>query len=413
MPNAMIITAGSHLREHAPITVVMPENELPPSSLAELHGGVLGEACRELTDALEQLQVGEHMAVASMELVQNNSVAKLPVQIEQFGGKIRAHCIVPRLEINQCAQVKLSADAVDSPSHVQLQAKEEDCEIAIHIGDALFTAYQYSNRYVRPFLYPVIGPFGDPVTRELEGDPKMGFDHIHHRSIYTAWGDVNGVDVWSEEKGHGYMRHHCFGRIVSGPVFGQISAHVVWTDESERPLMDQVTVYRFYALPRSHRLVDIMIAFHATHGDVKFGDTKEGGILSLRVYPTMTVRNGGRLENSYGGVNEDEVWGRRAHWCDYSGVVNGNWVGVAIFDHPNNFRYPTYWHARNYGLMTANPFGLSAFLGEGYDGTYTLPAGQWFIFRYRLYIHVGDAQVGRVREHYLNYVAPPVCQLAK
>ncbi|HID05669.1 MAG TPA: hypothetical protein EYP10_00825, partial [Armatimonadetes bacterium] len=118
MPNAMIITAGSHLREHAPITVVMPENELPPSSLAELHGEVLGEACRELTDALEQLQVGEHMAVASMELVQNNSVAKLPVQIEQFGGKIRAHCIVPRLEINQCAQVKLSADAVDSPSHV-------------------------------------------------------------------------------------------------------------------------------------------------------------------------------------------------------------------------------------------------------------------------------------------------------
>ena len=58
----------------------------------------------------------------------------------------------------------------------------------------------------------------------------------------------------------------------------------------------------------------------------------------------MEVRNGGKIENSYGGISESETWGKRAQWCDYSGPIEGRIVGVSVFDHPESFRYPTYWH---------------------------------------------------------------------
>ena len=91
--------------------------------------------------------------------------------------------------------------------------------------------------------------------------------------------------------------------------------------------------------------------------------------------------------------------------------MNNKTVGVAYFDHPKNFRHPTYWHARDYGLRTANPFGLSYFEGKGYNGDYTLPAGESLRFRYRVYIHKGDVVEGKVSEKYHNYVNPPKVQV--
>jgi len=156
------------------------------------------------------------------------------------------------------------------------------------------------------------------------------------------------------------------------------------------------------------RLLEMRVTFTASEGDVRFGDTKEGGICSVRVAYPMEVDRGGRIENAFGGVNEEETWGKRAHWCDYSGVVDGHLVGIAIFDHPSNLRHPTYWHVRNYGLMTANPFALSHFLpGQGLDGSYTLRAGQSLEFRYAIYVHAGDATQGAVRQRYLHWIYPP------
>jgi len=79
----------------------------------------------------------------------------------------------------------------------------------------------------------------------------------------------------------------------------------------------------------------------------------------------------------------------------------------AIFDHPANFRYPTYWHVRNYGLMTANPFALSYYYNDpGRDGSYVLSNGDSLVFRYRLFVHSGNAKEGKVSEAYHNYINP-------
>jgi hypothetical protein len=123
----------------------------------------------------------------------------------------------------------------------------------------------------------------------------------------------------------------------------------------------------------------------------------------------MDVPLGGRITNSFGGIDEGETWGKRAHWCDYTGPVDGKVVGITVFDHPTNFRHPTYWHVRNYGLMTANPFGVSYFTNnKANDGSHEVPANERFTFRYRLLVHKGTAEEASVAEHYHDYVNPPV-----
>ena len=126
-----------------------------------------------------------------------------------------------------------------------------------------------------------------------------------------------------------------------------------------------------------------------------------------RAASALDVPRGGRIENVYGGVDEGETWGKAAHWCDYSGTVDGQAAGIAILDHPLSFRYPTHWHVRDYGLMTANPFGYAAYTNGAKNGSHLLNAGATLSFSYRVVLHRGNATQADIPAHYLNFAAPP------
>jgi hypothetical protein len=133
------------------------------------------------------------------------------------------------------------------------------------------------------------------------------------------------------------------------------------------------------------------------------GDTKEG-TFAIRVVKALEAPVGHML-NSEGAVGEKEIWGKRARWVDYSGTVEGEKLGLAIFDHPKNPKYPTYWHARGYGLFAVNPFGEHDFCNDPTrDGSLTIPPGQTLTLRYRVFIHHGDAAEAQVAEAYERYV---------
>ena len=199
----------------------------------------------------------------------------------------------------------------------------------------------------------------------------------------------------------------------SGPVFGRIACTLDWVSEKAVAVLEERREITVWDLPANGRAIDLTVAFHATRGPVRFGDTKEGGICSVRVASSMDASGAGTIVNSYGGTNEAETWGKRAHWCDYYGPVHGHTVGIAIFDHPANLRYPTYWHVRNYGLMTANPFGLSHFLNDRtVDGAHTLEAGGVLTFRYRVYCHAGTTVEGEVAGKSHDFITPPQVAVA-
>jgi len=336
----------------------------------------------------------------------------VPCQVSKGVKGVRLTWIVPSLKAgSSLGLVVKPAPGTKTAETVTLRDCAKDGRVDIRVGNALFSSYHYANKWVRPFLHPVIGPFGARVTRNwpiiknVKGEHR---DHVHHKSLWVAYGECDDTDNWSEEPGHGYQRHQGFDRLVSGPVYGEIVARNHWCKGSGEKQFEETRAMRFYAMPDGERLMDLEVTFRMTEGKVVFRDTKEGGLVSVRVASSMDVRNGGRIENGYGGVNEGETWGRKAPWCDYSGMADGRHVGVAIFDHERNPRYPTEWHVRDYGLMTANCFAWKHYRPEdGQSGDMTFPKGAVRQWRYRLFIHNGDARTGRVREHFLDYIAPP------
>ena len=293
---------------------------------------------------------------------------------------------------------------------VALEQSGGKVDILIH--GALFTSYNYDVQYARPFLYPVIGPYGHGITRNypmVADVPGESSDHEHHRSLYTAFGEVNDVDNWSENpKGHGRVVHKAFASLESGPVYGRIVAENDWVSQMGQSVVTETRTMAFYSTPSSARIVDYAVVFHAGDEPVTFGDTKEGGILSVRVASSMDASRGlgGQITNAYGGINEGETWGKPSPWCDYSGPVAGRRVGIAVLDHPDNLRHPTQWHVRNYGLMTANCFGWSYYRNDkSIDGSYTVLPNTDLTFRYRLYIHAGGAE--HVPGRFADWAYPP------
>jgi hypothetical protein len=256
----------------------------------------------------------------------------------------------------------------------------------IEINGELFSEYFFQD-VPRPYYYPLIGPGGVAMTRNwpMKTTPNEDHDHPHHRSLWFAHGAVNGQDFWSEQKGFGKIVHDGFDEVKSGKKEGIIRSKDKWVAASGAIVCTDERILRIYR-PASpgERLFDFEITLHASNGDVVFGDTKEGA---------MAVR-------------DDETWGKRADWCDYYGPVDGKTAGLAIFDHPQNPRHPTWWHVRDYGLFAANPFGQHDFekLSDKSAGNLTIPAGKSVTFRYRFYLHAGDDQQGKVSQKYQDYV---------
>jgi hypothetical protein len=159
-----------------------------------------------------------------------------------------------------------------------------------------------------------------------------------------------------------------------------------------------------FAGDASTRTIDAAFTLTADQGPLTIGDTKEGAF-AIRVAPELTAP-AGRMINSRGGQGEQEIWGKQAEWVEYDGTIGGKPVGVAILDSPRNFRHPTYWHARGYGLFAVNPFGLRAFTGnESRDGRYTISLGASLTLRYRVVIHAGDYEQARIEDIYRGYAA--------
>ena len=336
--------------------------------------------------------------------------ARTPCQIEPAGGGARLTWLVAAAPSRTALAYVLDTDAPAVPDAVAL-ADDGAGRLDVAIGGQAFTTYNYGAQWARPFLYPVIGPHGKCIVRNwpmVEGVAGEVQDHLHHKGIWVAYGEVNGTDNWSEIGGHATVRHGRFAEVTSGPVFGRFRAVNDWLSRDGVKQVEELREFTFYATPAGERLADVSILFRATDGEVRFTDTKEGGILSVRVATSMDGDKGGTIVNAYGGTTEAETWGKPSPWVDYYGPLEGRVVGIAILNHPASFRYPTRWHVRDYGLFTANPFALKHYEPErGWNGDHLLERGGELLFKYRLYIHDGRTDEANVRDKFLAYAQPP------
>ena len=295
---------------------------------------------------------------------------------------------------------------------------KEKKQLDVYIDDQLFTSYCYWDAQKKPVLYPLRTSKGTVVTRGFPLERLAGerTDHPHHVSVWFNYGNINGVDFWNNSGGKGSEKmgtvvHRSVKGVKNGPESASLDVTMDWImpDGSKVMQQDERLIFR---KGRDVRVIDRIITLTAQDKKVVFGDSKEGA-LGIRVArpleepatkPEIFTDEQGRptavpvMDNtgvagvymsSEGKVGEKDAWGTRAKWMTLSGNVKGEDVALGIFDHPKNSTFPTYWHARGYGLFAANPFGAKEFTKGATTLNYTLEPGQKATFRFRIIVHSG------------------------
>lgn len=268
-------------------------------------------------------------------------------------------------------------------------------EVMIRVHKREVTRYHFGpvgEGFRRPYFYPLIGPGDVGITRgypmvERPGEEK---DHPHHTSFFFAHGDVNGANFWMGST----VKPKESPEVLSGPVFGSLFSENLWSKDKEAILTERQSFSVLNVAPEI--VMDCEIDLSAENAPVVFGQTKEGGF-AIRVATGLTEKAGATMLDSEGRHGEKEIWSKTAAWVDYSGTVDGKKVGVTIMNHPKSYGFPTTWHARGYGLFSANPFMNKA---------ETIPKETGITLRYRVYVHSGNANEGKVAEVYNGYAIP-------
>jgi len=307
----------------------------------------------------------------------------------------------------------------------KVELKRSPHQIEVSIAGKPFGTYYFGPQSPKPYLSPLRSADGIILTRGwpmVKSIPGESHDHPHHRALYFAHGDINGIDFWGEaeptraqQTAHGKVYSSeelpkgrtVFAKLLKsegGPNSGTLSADFNLVGPDGKALGSETQTYTFRG-DETTRTIDCEVMVRADKGvPVKFGDTKEGAF-AIRLVKALEEPNG-RMLNSDGKAGEKAIWGKRANWVDYSGKVAGKELGIAIFDNPSNLRHPTTWHARGYGLFAVNPFGLHDFMNDPkQDGSYTVPVGGELTLRYRVFIHEGNASEAKVAEAYQAYAA--------
>jgi hypothetical protein len=310
--------------------------------------------------------------------------------------------------------IGLVAPGTLSAEEVVLRRQGNSVEVTI--GGKPFTTYNFDPKIAKSYLQSLRTANGVIVTRSYPVMDAIPPEHEHERSLephqrplYFAHGDINGYSFWTEgvfAKYYGPETPLNFGRMVFRKLeevrqTGTIRAlfDLVGSDGKAFAEEEQTFVFRG---DTDTRTVDCIFTIRALAKPVKFGDTKEG-TFAIRLAAELNAPQG-TMVNSEGGIGESQVWGKRADWVDVDGTIDGKSVGIAVFDNPKSFRHPTYWHARGYGLLAANPFGLSYFLKDPkQDGSYILAPKKSVTFSYRVFIHEGDYKAAKVAEKYNDY----------
>jgi hypothetical protein len=293
----------------------------------------------------------------------------------------------------------------------ELTLKQTGQGYEIHIDGQLFAGY-ITGYEGTPIIWPIIGPTGKKMTRDFpmleRNDQTEAKDHPHHRSLWFTHGDVNGFDFWALKKQK--IVHRKFVKTEIDNNTALIITENNWLDNEEQVVCSDVRTLRFGVFGEM-RFIDFDVTVTAVRDSVVFGDTKEG-TLGIRVSGTMDLTAKKRNPNAdWGGhiVNAEEIkdkdaWAKRSAWVDYYGPVEGEILGIAVLNHPLSFRYPTYWHVRDYGLFAANPFGVHDFEGKAEkNGEHKMRKGESFTLRYRILFHKGDAQSAGIAEAFQQY----------
>lgn len=320
----------------------------------------------------------------------------------------------------------LSAQTEKKP-RVEFSIRESEQKVDVIIGGKAVTTYCWPDNVYKPVLYPVRTLSGIEITRGFPLKPREGErnDHIHQVGSWLNYGNVNGFDFWGngstgkKSENGGVIKQIRIEQVKDGEGEGVLAVKAAWQDPSGKELLEEKTEFHFIVNGQAYYIDRITTLTAGADQAVTMKDTKEG-MFAIRVARQLELpskedvalldaqgkpgtekasSNKGVTGNyrSSEGITGEAVWGTRAKWMDMYGTINNEKVSIVICDHPKNPSYPTYWHARGYGLFSANPLGGNDFTNGKEVVNFSIPAGKSVTFRYRIIItdgfHINDSEI--------------------
>jgi hypothetical protein len=290
-------------------------------------------------------------------------------------------------------------------SSVQIRHEAAAKQYVVEIGGKPFTIYRYGDDYPdKPIFYPVFSPNGVRVNREypmVPGVPGESSDHPHHQSLFFTYDEVNGTNFWNPER-TGRRIEQLSARVEGD----RLIAMLAWKNNQGEVLLEETKDVRFGGAADVFWM-DHDLTLRAPNVAVSMGDTKEGAF-GLRLNDTLKENGGsGRYVNAEGLQDAANVWGKTSPWVAIRGTVKGESgetpVTVAIFAHPSGHNFPPYWHARDYGLFAANPFGRRGYDPNALERITRLDAGERLRLGFRLAVYAGQVDKARLDRDFGEY----------
>jgi hypothetical protein len=332
------------------------------------------------------------------------------------------------------AFVWMTTFSLRAAPNVTVVPNEASQRVDVLVDGQPFTSYLWADTLKKPVLYPLRSASGTVVTRGFPLEPRPGerTDHPHHVGLWFNYENVNGVDFWNnstaikseDQPKMGKIEHRRIVKTRDGTNEGELVVEMDWIMPDGKPILHEATDYIFHAAP-GLRTIDYITTLVALDTPVVFKDAKDGAF-ALRVrreleqpsteaatftdasgrattVKAMSTNGVTGMYRSSEGKTGDAVWGTRGRWTMLTGKVNQKDITIAILDHPTNAGFPTYWHARGYGLFAANPFGQAIFSNGKEKLNFTIPPRKRVVFMYRVCIFDGAATSDQVEAQYRQF----------
>lgn len=288
----------------------------------------------------------------------------------------------------------LSTRTAAAEPEARIEFVRHEGSLDVVIGGQAVATYCFQDPAIsRPYFTHVKTKSGVEVTRRyppVEGQDLT--DHAtFHPGMWLAFGDLSGADNWRLKA---RVRSSRFvGEPAGGAGKGSFAVRneCLESNDPRKVICSEVACYTILARSTGYFLLWDS-RFSSDH-DFFFGDQEEMG-LGFRVGTQLRVGSAGArnlppgngvILDADGRKNEGQIWGNAAKWCDYSGALAGKNVGMTLLCHPANLR-PSWFHARDYGLLVANLFGRKSFR-KGDASRIVVRAGDEFRLRYGVFVH--------------------------
>lgn len=319
------------------------------------------------------------------------------------------------LALALCLGVGLSAalaHAADQtvPLHPRYHWQKTPASVALLNRGHIVWQFNYGAENSKPYFHPIALTDGTVLT-------CLGpTDHPWHHALWFSWKMLNGVNYWEEDRKTGQsdgrtevqhadvaLHHNYSATLRLSLTYHPVNGAAVLTEERT------IVVSRPDADGR-YRL-DWRATFTAAQQDVLLqGRTAGGGYAGLSVRISQNSRDWqlidseGREDAPAGGTAKN-THGQKAAWADFSltDTASGATGGIAIFQHPSSFRYPTYWHNIINDKAMFGYFSPAPLWAE----PYTLPAGQTLSVRYHVLVHSGKESKEQLAGESNAFVALP------